>query len=461
MLITPFYKLKLIILIIGDLCIAVLAYRFSFFLRNYLHFYVFSDTLSRDAYFNVTHYNMLLIIIQVLTLYFFGLYDNTNSVRLKSYFQHLIFSVVLCCLLLIMFYYFIAEYHFPRSIFFVFGFVNLLFLMGFRYAVMKVFSISLPPKNVVILGINKVAEDILAHMLKDKKSYNIKGFVSQGYNDETHFMGFPILGKADELMDIVKKENIDEIVVSRTNSWLDDIVHKMSLSGRKSRVTVVPSPYEILIGKLQQVKIHDIPLIEVYKEHAPSSSVALKRVFDIAFSLFMLAVTLPVMIILCIIIKATSKGPVLYKQERTGKDRVPFIIYKFRTMVADAEKDTGPVLAGEDDERVTRVGKIIRKFRIDEFPQLINILKGDMSFVGPRPERPYFISLYENSIKSYNARLKVKPGLTGLAQINGEYYTDPEIKLKYDLAYIYNQNIILDIIILAETFKLIFTGIKK
>lgn len=457
MLVSPFYKLRLFVLIIGDISIVMLAYRLSFFLRNYFRFFIFTDVMPADVYQNLTHYSLLLVVIQIVTLYFFGLYDMGEHARIRSYIKNLVFSVIICCLILITIYYFLAEFDFPRSIFFVFGVINLLMLLLFRYFVIKVFSISLEPRIVAILGTNKTAKDILRHLVKDKKTFHIKGFVSREPAEEKSFMDFPILGNAGELPDIIRKHRIDEVVVAQTNSWLDDIVHHMSTSDQKTRITIVPSAYEILIGKLKQVKIHDIPLIEIYKDPVPSSLVFVKRLFDLCLSLVSIIVLFPLFLLIGALVKLTSSGPVFYKQERYGWDRELFTIYKFRTMVDNAEKNTGPVLAQENDARITGFGWIIRRLRLDELPQLFNILKGDMSFVGPRPERPFFVHLFEKNIKSYNARFRVKPGLTGLAQINGEYYTDPEIKLKYDLAYIYNQNIFLDILILTETAKMIFT----
>lgn len=442
---------------IGDISIVMLSYKLSFFLRNYFRFFIFSDVLPDDVYQNLTHYTLLLIIIQVLSLYFFGMYDIAERTRVRSFIQNLLFSVIICCLVLITIYYFLAEFDFPRSIFFVFGIIDFLLLLLFRYFVIRIFSISLAPRNVLILGTNKTAEDILRHLLNDKKAFRIKGFISREKEDKGSFMGFPILGSAGNLMEIIKKHRIDEVVVAQTNSWLDDIIHDMSTSDHKTRITIVPSPYEILIGKLKQVKIHDIPLIEIYKDPVPPSSVLIKRIFDVAVSGFAILLLIPLLLIIGLIVKLTSSGPVFYRQLRCGKDKEDFVIYKFRTMVNNAEEKTGPVLAAEQDTRITKTGRVLRRLRLDELPQLFNILKGDMSFVGPRPERPFFVKQFEKEIKSYSARFRVKPGLTGLAQINGEYYTDPEIKLKYDLAYIYNQNIFLDIIILTETAKMVFT----
>jgi len=153
----------------------------------------------------------------------------------------------------------------------------------------------------------------------------------------------------------------------------------------------------------------------------------------------------------------TSGRPIIFRQTRVGKDGSPFTMYKFRTMQHGAEEETGPVLAVENDPRVTVLGRVLRGTRLDELPQLWNVLRGDMSFVGPRPERPEFVQLYEQDIQGYRERFKVRPGLTGYAQVNGEYHTSPTTKLKYDLAYMYNRSIWLDLKILSETAKVMLT----
>jgi lipopolysaccharide/colanic/teichoic acid biosynthesis glycosyltransferase len=149
-------------------------------------------------------------------------------------------------------------------------------------------------------------------------------------------------------------------------------------------------------------------------------------------------------------------GPVLYVQERLTKGRKTFKIYKFRTMVPNAEKLSGPVFAGEKDPRITKIGKFMRTVRLDEIPQLINILTGDMSIVGPRPERPFFAKQFEKDIPEYRYRLKVKAGLTGLAQVEGKYNTTVEDKLRYDLIYINNYSLLRDILIMLQTIKILF-----
>jgi len=183
----------------------------------------------------------------------------------------------------------------------------------------------------------------------------------------------------------------------------------------------------------------------------------IKRVMDIVLSLIGLIIAIPLMLIFGIAIKLESKGPVFYRQERVGKNGKVFMLYKLRSMYQNAEEN-GAKWAEKDDPRVTKVGRIMRKTRIDELPQLFNVLKGDMSLVGPRPERPIFTYKFNEEIPGFVNRLQVKPGLTGWAQVNGGYELGPAEKLEYDLYYIENRSIWMDIKIMLKTVKVILTG---
>jgi lipopolysaccharide/colanic/teichoic acid biosynthesis glycosyltransferase len=186
---------------------------------------------------------------------------------------------------------------------------------------------------------------------------------------------------------------------------------------------------------------------------APSVELLI-RLLDIAGSLAILFFALPVMLIAGLLVKLTSRGPILYRQERVGQGGRVFTLYKFRTMIDGAEKHVGPVLASRDDDRVTAVGRILRRMRLDELPQLYNILRGDMSLVGPRPERPYFV---ERHRALQGLRLAVKPGLTGLAQVRSFYDLKPAHKVRYDYLYIQNRSLLLNIYILLQTIPTLFT----
>ncbi len=221
-------------------------------------------------------------------------------------------------------------------------------------------------------------------------------------------------------------------------------------------VFLVPDFYDILLLNARVGQVDDLPVVEVSRLGITPVQKVVKRFMDLLVSSAGLLIASPLLVFLAFILKIASPGPILYSQERVGENGRIFTLYKFRSMVLDAESHTGPVLAAEDDPRVTPIGRFMRKTRLDELPQLFNILRGDMSLVGPRPERPKFVKEYIAAIPNYNYRHLVKPGLTGLAQIMGRYSTSPADKLRYDLYYIRNYSFFLDLKILLQTLHTLF-----
>lgn len=221
-------------------------------------------------------------------------------------------------------------------------------------------------------------------------------------------------------------------------------------------VMFVPEFFEFSIIGAQPLQIDDILLLNVKPPHLSPGQRALKRTFDILGALAGIVLSSPFLIILPILIRLTSKGPALFRQERLGRGGEEFTLYKFRSMTTDAEKSTGPVLASENDPRITRLGKFLRETRLDELPQLFNILSGEMSLVGPRPERAHFVREFFDTVPSYQYRMSVKPGITGLAQVYGRYSTTATRKLRFDLMYIYDYSLVLDIKILLKTIQVVF-----
>ena len=224
------------------------------------------------------------------------------------------------------------------------------------------------------------------------------------------------------------------------------------------RIAILPSVYETVIGKLRHINIQDRPLIEVSRNPNEPFQRFMKRSLDLSLSALGLLLLSPLFLVVAIVIKVSSPGSIFYLQDRIGYARKTFRLIKLRTMITDAEKFSGETYAKVNDPRITAVGKFLRRFRLDELPQLLNVLKGDMNFVGPRPERPAFVSTFEKKAPGYSERHKIKPGLTGLAQVRSYYHTTPENKLKYDLAYIYNCSLSLDLLILLETIKVVLIG---
>lgn len=226
--------------------------------------------------------------------------------------------------------------------------------------------------------------------------------------------------------------------------------------GLGREVFLVPHFYDILLLNARVGQVDDLPVLEVPALGLTPAQRALKRALDLAVAAAGILVLAPLMLVLALLIRLTSPGPALYRQERVGCGGATFTLYKFRTMVQDAEAATGPVLAVADDPRVTGVGRWLRATRLDELPQLFNILKGDMSLVGPRPERPQFVARFADEIPDYAHRLLVKPGLTGLAQVMGRYSTNAADKLRYDLYYVRNYSLLLDLQILLHTLGVVF-----
>ena len=227
---------------------------------------------------------------------------------------------------------------------------------------------------------------------------------------------------------------------------------------KKVRVYVAPKISDIMIRGAEEIRLFDTPLLLCRNRGLSLEQRFVKRVFDLIFSLVIGTLLLPISLLIALCIKLEDGGPVLYKQKRLTIDDKVFEVYKFRSMIPNAEEH-GPQLATESDNRITKVGSVLRKCRLDEVPQLLNILKGDMSVVGPRPERPELAKQYEESMPEFDFRLRVKAGLTGYAQVTGLYDTVPYDKLKMDLMYIEQYSLLLDLRIIMMTLKIaLFPG---
>ena len=221
-------------------------------------------------------------------------------------------------------------------------------------------------------------------------------------------------------------------------------------------VLLTPSVYELYCSELTIDKIDDIPFFRPQYLNPPLERRVLKRLFDVFFSVGALLLTALPMLFIAIAVKLDSRGPIFYQQVRTGRYEKEFKVYKFRSMRLDAEAASGPVMAGKNDPRITRVGRFLRVTRLDELPQFINVLKGEMSVVGPRPERPFFVRQFKKEMQEYAYRHNVKPGITGLAQVYGKYNTTPYDKLIYDLMYVQHCDIFTDLVIIIQTVRVLF-----
>jgi exopolysaccharide biosynthesis polyprenyl glycosylphosphotransferase len=318
-------------------------------------------------------------------------------------------------------------------------------------------------RNTVIIGYNDKAKEVFIEVNRAKAlGLDVIGFVLVNENNSTQDKDEKILGTIDEIQDIVHRNNVKEVIIALDKHEHDlmlDVIAKCDFNDLN--IKIVPDLYEIISGQARTNQLYGVPLIEINPQLMPVWERKIKRLMDIVFSLIILTLTLPITLIVALAIKIDSEGPVFFKQIRVGKDGKEFKIYKFRSMIKDAEKHTGPVWSTKDDPRITRVGKIIRKFRLDEIPQFINVLRGEMSLVGPRPERPYFVEKLSKEIPLYKRRLRVKPGITGWAQVKHKYdetIEDVKKKLQYDLYYIENISLRMDLKILFRTVFVVLFG---
>ncbi|HEX8845371.1 MAG TPA: TIGR03013 family XrtA/PEP-CTERM system glycosyltransferase [Pyrinomonadaceae bacterium] len=340
----------------------------------------------------------------------------------------------------------------------------LLVMVSWRLAIHWLLGHPQIGERILIVGSGPLAIELARETLeRPDAGFRIVGFADNDPEKLGKSLINPrVVGLTSELNEIVRRENIDRIVVAigeRRGQFPTDQLLQLSLSGDVS-IEEAASFYERITGRVHLDMVRPSWLIFSGRKRQVRFNAVVRAIFHRGVALVGAILSLPVAVLTAILIKLDSRGPVLYRQERVGRNGRIFTVMKFRSMRTDAEKD-GPVWARSADDRVTRVGRIIRKIRVDEIPQFWNILRGDMNFVGPRPERPHFVRQLAEEIPYYEQRHLIAPGLTGWAQIKypyGSSIEDARQKLQYDLYYIKNQSLTLDAAILFETVKTILFG---
>jgi len=307
-------------------------------------------------------------------------------------------------------------------------------------------------RNTVIVGTGQRAKDLNVLINKfPQLGYKIKGFISLNGN---HDKQPSVLGELEDITHLISVNHVTEVLIaleSKEKERLFDILK--NCAQEKVHLKIMPDTYEIISGMVKTNQLYGVPLIEVMPEIMTHSQKLLKRIIDMGLSLTCLVILSPFLLLLIILIKITSRGPVFYTQTRVGKNGALFTMYKFRSMYQNAE-EYGPEWSGESDPRITPIGRLIRKVYIDEIPQMINVIRNEMSIVGPRPERPHFVEILKKEIPYYYKRLAVKPGITGWAQIKHKYDSsldDVIEKLQYDFYYVENMSLKLDLKIMVNT----------
>ncbi len=321
--------------------------------------------------------------------------------------------------------------------------------------------------NTVLVGGNERALATYEEITGMPKSPGNRfiGFVNVNGGDQLlSNVGLPRLGKWNELRGIIERHDVEEVIVAVDSGEHEHISRIMDeLEGTGVRVKIIPDMYDILSGSVKMTSIFGTPLIEVNAEIMPAWQFSIKRLVDISVSALALVVLAPAFLIIAILVKISSPGPMFFRQERIGRFGRPFMIVKFRSMYSDAEKD-GPQLSSSSDPRITPVGRWLRRTRMDELPQFWNVLKGDMSLVGPRPERQHFIDAISEVASHYHHLHKVRPGITSWGQVKFGYAENVDQmvrRLKYDILYIENMSLAVDLKILAYTVLIILKGDGK
>lgn len=432
---------------------------FSMALSYFIRFYIFSpDTvyIKLNVYMQ---FSLLLVPINLLLYTFFNLYDPIRTSRFIKESVNLIKCNIIFVAIILSSLYIFKIVDISRLVIIIFYFINTGTIIAKRFILRQALSNlrkkGLNLKHVLIVGSGETAREYLA-VIKSNRNY---GYNYVGYVSNSNTFEGEKLGNYSDLLDVLYKYKFDEVICALDicdAKYLEKVVSNCEHSGTK--ISIIPfcykyipsQPYIDQIGSLPIINIRRIPLDNM-------GNAFMKRSMDIIGSLLLIILTSPIMLVTSIIIKLTSKGPIIFKQKRVGLNKEIFTMYKFRSMKVNSEENTG--WTTNNDPRKTKFGSFIRKFSIDELPQFFNVLKGDMSLVGPRPELPHFVDEFKDEIPLYMVKHQVKPGITGLAQING-YRGDTSIKkrIEYDIHYIENWSILLDISII---FKTAFKGLKN
>lgn len=438
----------------------------SYILAWYIKFYIFDQgeesigVLPREQYFSAL---IFIVPVYMLLYYYCSVYKPKRAVKRRYEIYSIIKANTIGLVLFMTLLYVMKQMHVSREMILIFYGLNVFATSLSRVVIRNILSVFRKKgynlKYVLLVGYSRAGEEYINRILGNPEwGYVVCGILDDTIPAGTLYRGVKVLGRIANLHVILPENKLDEIAITlslKDYDRLEEIVDICEKSGVHTKFipdynSLIPSrPYtEDLMG-LPVINIRYVPLTN-------TGNIVVKRVMDIVGALLGIVLVSPVMALCALLVRLTSPGPVIFKQERVGLHNKPFYMYKFRSMEVQKPSEENKAWTIRDDPRVTRVGKIMRRTSLDELPQLFNILKGDMSLVGPRPERPLFVEKFKEEIPRYMVKHQVRPGLTGWAQING-YRGDTSIKrrVEYDLYYIENWTLALDLKIIFLTF---FTG---
>ena len=451
-----FFKPKNIILIFGDIVIAII----SVYAGAFLRYYGF-DPLSVQEYYALVPKAITFALVAVFMCFFVDLYSVEKRQDKKEIFLRIMVAGFCTAFALGAIYYFMPFTRIIRGTLFYTVCFLVLLQSVWHAGYSLLLNLPVVAKRVLILGTGPIAQTMGMTL-----SSNYNGFALSGYvNCNGEQVSVPresVIGNGDGLLAVASRERVQKIVISLSERRGALPVREV-LDCKLRGIDIVDSPsfYEQLTGKLLIENMNPSHLIfsdgfriTAFRRHA-------KRMIDLVLAAAGIVIALPFLLVVPILVKLDSRGPVLFQQKRVGEGEKEFTLFKFRTMVDKAESESGPVWSRTGDKRITKIGRLLRKTRLDEIPQLFNVISGDMSVIGPRPERLFFVESLKKQIPYYSERHCLKPGITGWAQVRYEYgdsIEDAVEKLRYDLYYIKYQSNSLDLLIVLDTIKVVLFG---
>ncbi|HDT15042.1 MAG TPA: undecaprenyl-phosphate glucose phosphotransferase, partial [Firmicutes bacterium] len=426
-------------ILIGDVLFAAVSFMGAYYVRFY--------TVLIDVRYGIAPLEYYLYVVPVVVLVFVLAFNYAGLYRLQSGHNRLdeAFAVLACsavsAVILASLTFAVRDFSYSRIVWVYTWIISSVVLVLWRYIYRSVYRY-LSKKELIIQRLLIAGNTEVSRLLIERNArhpemgYKIIGMADNRLKKGAKSSGVKNLGRLKDMQRLIKEHQIDEVFVGLADYNRKEITDTI-LSNEKTKFMIASDVLRIITKNIDYNEMHGIPVFMVRElPLTKKRSRVLKRTVDVFGSFFGLLVFSPLLILISVIIKLTSKGPVFYKQSRVGRDNKEFDMYKFRSMRIDSEDKTGPVWAKKGDDRTTRIGSFIRKTSIDELPQLINVLKGEMSLVGPRPERPHFVKEFRARIPRYMERHKVKAGITGWAQVNGlRGDTSLEERIKYDLYY--------------------------
>ena len=458
-----FDKLKKILLIAGDFLVLYAALYAALFIRYGHQPFATAEWSVHFMPFS------LLFIIWVVVFYINGLFEITASKNDIEFFNKVFVSIIINFAIGGAYFYLLTDRLFdikPRGLYFIFIGLTFVLLLAWRYWYNSLLFRQRFLKNVLVIGMKDEARELIEEIIKKPQfGYKIKAIISSNYLSNNPFPGVQIYDSAENLKKILNDNNINTVVTALDPHANPLLVQSLYESlALKIRFFDLPTFYEKLSGKIPVTSIGHIWFLENLAESEKGVYEFFKRGIDVAVAGLGLILSIPVIPMISILIKLDSDGPIFFRQQRIGKLGRPFEAIKFRSMIVGAEKNGEAQWAQKNDSRVTRIGRILRKTRLDEIPQFLNVVRGEMSLVGPRPERPEFVRDLQRDIPFYNERHLVRPGLSGWAQINFQYGAstrDAFKKLQFDLFYIKNRSLLLDFGIVLKTINIILRALGR